>query len=434
MMNNSALHTLPGPETITRVQFANGITLLTRSNFESPSVFVGGYLGCGSMFDPLDKLGLAHFTALSLMRGTERLRFQEIYETLESAGANLGFGASVHNVNFGGRALAEDLPLLLQRMSEALRQPVFPEDQIERLRAQILTSLAIRAHDTGDLADMTFDALMFPGHPYGRPEDGYPETIQSITREDLQQFHRACYRPDTLVMVVVGAVAAQQAIEQVEQYFGDWQPGFVPAAPIAAAISGVAQTVRRHVSVAGKFQTDLAMGVLGPKRHSVDFMAASLGNNILGQFGMMGRIGESVREKAGLAYHASTSLNASLEGGTWEAYAGVSPVNLQRAIDLILQEIQRFTASPVDPEELANSQANYTGRLPLSMESNAGVANALLNIERYQLGLDYYQRYAGLVRAVTPEIVLETARKYWHMDRMVIVSAGPEIEMKPDMP
>lgn len=163
-------------------------------------------------------------------------------------------------------------------------------------------------------------------------------------------------------------------------------------------------------------------------------MAASLGNNILGQFGMMGRIGESVREKAGLAYHASTSLNASLEGGTWEAYAGVSPVNLQRAIDLILQEIQRFTASPVDPEELANSQANYTGRLPLSMESNAGVANALLNIERYQLGLDYYQRYAGLVRAVTPEIVLETARKYWHMDRMVIVSAGPEIEMKPDMP
>lgn len=174
--------TLPGPENITRVELSNGIILLSRSNFNSPSVSLGGYLGAGSIYDPLDRLGLAHFTALCLMRGTRQRSFQEIYNILESVGASLGFGASVHNVNFGGRALAEDLPTLLNLLAEVVRQPVFPVDQVERLRSQLLTSLAIRNQDTGDLADMAFDEILFPDHPYGRPEDGHPETIAAISR------------------------------------------------------------------------------------------------------------------------------------------------------------------------------------------------------------------------------------------------------------
>ena len=109
-----------------------------------------------------------------------------------------------------------------------------------------------------------------------------------------------------------------------------------------------------------------------------------MGNNILGQFGMMGRIGEVVRERAGLAYSAGTSLNAWIDAGSWEVSAGVSPANLERAIELIFSEIRRFITEPVSAEELSDSQANYIGRLPLSLESNSGVANALLNLERFQ--------------------------------------------------
>jgi zinc protease len=183
--------------------------------------------------------------------------------------------------------------------------------------------------------------------------------------------------------------------------------------------------VRKHIPVPGKIQADLSIGVTGPRRTAPDFMSASLGNSILGQFGMMGRIGDSVREKAGLAYHASTGLSATSEGGSWEVSAGVNPANLQRAIDLILQELKRFIEEPVTQDELQDSQANFIGRLPLSLESNAGVANALLNIERFHLGLDYYQRYAGLVQSVTPEMILETAQRYWRLDQLAIVSAGP---------
>jgi zinc protease len=417
---------LPGPEDITRVELPNGITLLTRSNFNSPSVFVGGYLGSGSMFDPAEKLGLASFTAMSLMRGTQSRTFQEIYDQLESAGASLGFGASVHNVNFGGRALAEDLPLLLGLATDVLCFPSFPSEQVERLRAQLLTSLAIRNQDTGDLADMAFDEIIFPNHPYGRPEDGHPETIQRITVDDLAEFHRVHYGPEGMVVVIVGAVEAGRAADQLQKALGGWKnhervlPAALPAVPPPTT------TIRRHIPVPGKYQTDLVMGTIGPRRISPEYMAASLGNSILGQFGMMGRIGDIVREKSGLAYFASASLSASIEAGSWEVSAGVNPANLQRAIDLIVSELRRFVQEPVTAEELADSQANFIGRLPLSLESNAGVANALFNVERFQLGLDYYQRYPELVMSVTPQMVLETARHYWHPDALAIVSSGPE--------
>ncbi|MDR3575665.1 MAG: pitrilysin family protein [Anaerolineaceae bacterium] len=420
------LKSLPGPEDIRRVELANGIVVLTRPNFDSPSVVMSGYLGSGSLYDPDDKLSLAHFTAMALMRGTERRSFHDIYESMESVGASLGFGASVHNTSFGGRSLAEDLPLLLQLLSESLRQPIFPAEQLEKLRAQMMTNLAIRSQDTEELASLAFDGIVFEGHPYGRPEEGYPETVQRVQRDDLVEFHRAHYGPRSMVIVIVGAVSPDQAVEQVARSLGDWtnpQQVEMPQLPLIKPLNTV---VRQHINVPGKSQTDLIMGMLGPQRKSPDYLPASLGNNVLGQFGMMGRIGDVVREQAGLAYHASTSLNAWIDAGSWEVSAGVNPANLQRAIELILSELDRFAQEPVSLEELQDSQANFVGRLPLSMESNSGVANALLNLERFQVGLDYYRRYPALVESVTPAMVLETAQRYINTQHLAIISAGSD--------
>ena len=145
-------NTFPGPDDTARIVLPNGIILLSRANFNSPSVVLSGYLPAGALFDPDEKLGLADFTASALMRGNRRRDFQAIYHALESVGASLGFSAQTHTVGFQGRALAEDLPLLLNLLAEALREPVFPESQVERLRAQLLAGLAIRAQDTGDMA------------------------------------------------------------------------------------------------------------------------------------------------------------------------------------------------------------------------------------------------------------------------------------------
>jgi len=419
------LNSLPGPNDIYREVLPNGITVLTRSNFNSPSVVVTGFFEAGALFDPDEKLGLAEYTILSLMRGTKRRTFDEIYNALESVGAGLGFNTGVHKSGFHGRSLAEDLPLLLNLLCEALTLPVFPKAEVEKLRAQLLTGLAIRAEDTADMASMIFDNILFKGHPYSRPEDGFPETIKRIKREDLVKFHREHFGPRGLVMAIVGGVKPEEAVRQVKRALGGWQVKNQEETPGLPPLKLLKKTVSKHHRIPGKSQSDLIIGTNGPMRRDPEFMPASIGNTILGQFGMMGRIGDVVREKSGLAYYAYSSLSAGLGPGSWEVSAGVNPQNVKKASDLIQDELKRFVQEGVTSDELADTKANFIGRLPLSLESNGGVANALLNIERHQLGLDYYHRYTDLINEVSAEDVLTTARKFIDPNRLVIAAAGP---------
>jgi len=418
------LHSLPGPDDIVRKELPNGIVVLTRLNLSSLSVVVTGYLSAGAIFEADDKLGLAGFTALALMRGTAQHSFQQIYDRLESNGASLGLDGGTHSISFYGHALVEDLDLLVGTLAESIRQPVFPTDQVERLRDQLLSGLAIRAQDTSEMASLAFDKLVYAGHPYSRPEDGYPETIRAIDREDMAVFHQRHFGPKGMVISIVGGVEADRAMDVVTRFLGDWENPNQPDQPDLPPVKQLSDLITRQVEIPGKSEADIIMGTVGPPRRSPDFLTASLGNNILGQFGMYGRIGESVRERSGLAYHASSSLSGGIGPGPWLFIAGVAPKNLEKVIELMRQEIAHFISEQVTNDELADSQANYIGRLPLSLESNGGVASALLNLERFSLGLDYYLRYPHLVHAITPQSILEVAQKYLHPDRLAIATAG----------
>lgn len=423
--NTSHPSSIPGPDDITRVELENGITVLARANFNSPSISVNGYLAIGGLFDPDEKLGLSDFTAAALMRGTTKRDFQAIYDALESVGASLGFNGATHTTGFGGKALAEDLSLLMELLAETLREPAFPGQQVMRLRAQLLTSLAIRAQSTREMASMTFDQIVYQNHPYSRPEDGYPETIQSISREDLVSFHRNHYGPRGMVIAVIGAVDPHEAVDCVQGVLGDWHNPDQPEPPELPSLTPLEEGVTQRVEIPGKIQADIVMGAAGPPRKSPGFLAATVGNNILGQFGMMGRIGDVVREQAGLAYYAYSSMSGGLGPGPWSVSAGVNPAAVEQANDLIRAEIRRFITELVTSEELDDSQSSYIGRLPLALESNAGVAGSLLNLERYNLGLDYYRRYADLVKAVTAEEILSTAQQYLDPDKLAVAIAGP---------
>lgn len=424
-IDSSHIHSLPGPENVTRIVLPNGITVLVRSNFNNPSVNLHGYLYTGSIFDPREKQGLAAFTAGMLMRGTSQRSFNQIFDTLESSGASLSFGGNIHTTTFNGKALSEDLPTLVTLLEEVLTDPVFPADHLERFRAQLLTGLAMRGQDTAEMASLTFDEILFNGHPYSLAEDGYIETVQNITRADLVRYHQECFGPRGMVITLVGAVEANQVQDLLMEKLAFWQNPAQKLQPELPPLEPMKETIRRTVQIPGKSQADIVMGCGAPLRNSPDFMPASLGNNILGVFGMMGRIGDVVREQAGLAYYAYTSLNTGIGPGSWEVSAGVNPANIDKAIDLSQAEIRRFLREPVSAEELSESQENYIGRLPLSLESNGGVAGALLSIERYQLGLDYYQRYENMVRSITREDILRVANQYLNPDLLAIAIARP---------
>lgn len=419
------LDSLPGPESIHRSELTNGMVVLVRENFASPSVVIGGYLHAGSLYEPSNLNGLAGLTASALMRGTEDQSFREIYERIESIGATLRVGGGMHFASFRGKSLAGDLDTLLTVLADVLQVPVFPEKEIAQLRGEKLTGLALRDQDTRAVAGMTFDALAYADHPYQWPLDGRQQTVERLSPAELHRFHGERYGPQGMVLTLVGAVSAERAVELVQGALGGWSQEGAGSAEGVEDKAAPDEIIRREVALAGKTQADIVLGSPGPRRSDSGYLAAALGNNILGRFGLMGRIGDRVRDDEGLAYYAFSSLNGGLGPGPWQVVAGVNPVNIERAIDLIRAELGRFVEEEVTEEELADVQANYIGRLPLQLESNEGVASALIHIERHGLGLDYYQRFPQLVRQVTREQVLAAAQRYLDPDRLAIAVAGP---------
>ena len=195
-----------------------------------------------------------------LSRGTTSKPFAEFHEILESRGASLSFSCGTHSTSFHGKALAEDLQVLLDLASDGLRRPAFPADYVERMRQQLLASLAIREQDTAEISSLIFDDTLFPGHPYGKPVDGFIETVQAITRQDMVDFHARFFQPEDLILVIAGALEGLDVKKLIEDYFADWQstPAQKPATP--AMPEAPKEIIRRHRFIEDKSQTDLILG------------------------------------------------------------------------------------------------------------------------------------------------------------------------------
>lgn len=416
---------LPSPEDITRQSLDNGITVLSRQNFNSPTLSIKGFLKSGSLLDPDDKLGLSYLTACGLMNGTSRHNFQGLYNEIESVGASLNFSAGTLTTSFSAHCLREDLMLILGLISDCLQSPVFPEKEFNRQKNQMLTALAIRSQDTAAMAALLFDKIIYAGHPYARPEEGFPETIQAITLEDINRFYRQTYGPNGMVVAIVGAVEPETAIDAIRETLGNWDNPQQTPLPEIPAVDPIDETTRKTINIPGKFQADIVMGCTTPERLSPEYYPLQVGNNILGEFGMMGRLGKKVREEAGLSYYVYSSLSSSWGPGAWEMIAGVNPRNIDTVIELISEEIREFVSKPVSDEELADSKSYFLGRIPLLLESNSGVAVSLLNMEHFKLGLDFFLNYPEKIQTVTAEEILRTSQKYLDPDQLAIAVAGP---------
>ena len=423
---------LPGPDDVTRTTLPNGMTLLVRENWANPSVVVNGVLRGGSANETREQAGLAQFTAALLTRGTTSRSFEDIAETVESVGASIGVGSGVYLSTFGGKCLHEDLPTLLTLLGEVLQSPSFPSEQVERVRGQILNGIRQRETSTSAVARLAFWSTLYPPHhPFAWPLSGTHETIAALTRDDIARFYADYYTPQGSLLIVVGAVHTPDLVRLAESTLGAWQasPRFPPPpAPWEATDNLVTLgEVRRETrSLPGKTQSDLVLGLPGLSRRHPDYLALAMMNSVLGELGPGGRLGTRIRENEGLAYYARSSLDAGLSAGPWYAYAGVNPRHVERAVDLIVEEMRRVRETLIDERELADVKAYWVGSLPLDVETNEGVASELRNMELYNLGLDYLYRYPGLVNAISVENVQAVAQRWLTPDAYVLTVAGPE--------
>ncbi|HEU4323692.1 MAG TPA: pitrilysin family protein [Roseiflexaceae bacterium] len=412
-------------ETATRHVLPNGMVALIQRNPSSPAVSVRGDLRVGTANEPIEKGGLAVFTGASLIRGTARRTFQQIVDETESRGANVYASGGVHVSGFGGRSLAEDLPLVLELLTGMLTEPVFPAQEIERLRGQFLMSLRESEQETRVQASRALRQLLFPpDHPYSRLSSGTVETVQSITREDLTAFHRL-YHPASGAVAIVGDVEPAAVVELLEQTLGRWEVAGTPPQQELPAPNRLTGAQRRDIAMRGKVQSDVLWAVHGLARDNPDYYAASVANMILGRIGLGGRLGENVRERQGLAYYCGSSLEADLGAGPWAAIAGVNSANVERALAAILHEIEQFCTEGPTEQELSDAHDYMTGSLVLGLETNDGIAGTLLGIERYGLGRDYIARYPVIIRSITAEQIVAVANKYLSTEHYALAVAGP---------
>jgi zinc protease len=423
---SARIESLPSAANIVREVLPNGITVLVYENFNAQSVVISGMLAVGGVFESVDQNGLASLTADALMRGSARYDFAALGEALESVGADLDISGAAFASSFSGKALAEDLPLLLDILGDVLRRPTFPAHEVDRLRGEVLTGLNYRQQDTRYRANRAFYEALYPAaHPYHLSARGKPETVAQLTRDALHAFHESFYGPRDMILVIVGAVRAGEAIALARQHLGDWTNSAQPARPDGFSAPQPEAVTRVSVTIPGKTQSDIVMGTIGPSRLSADWHAAQLANSVLGQFGMMGRVGGKVREELGLAYYAYSQVDGGRVALPWTIAAGVDPDNVELAIASSIDEVRRLISEPISEEELSDNQSFFTGRLPLQLETNEGIASMIRNIEVFGLGLDYLLGYRDAIRSLTREDVLRAAQTYLHPDRLVIAVAGP---------
>ena len=328
-------------------------------------------------------------------------------------------------MTFSCTCLADDIEDVLALVAGVVTTPAFPQDQVDLRRSSVITSIRQDEDDPGTVATEALMAALYPGsHPYGRRAKGTVASIQAIGRDALVDFHRAHVGAANLRVVIVGDVDASKAVALAESAFGQWRhAGAAPLSPPPATTAG-SRTLQTLV-LPGKAQSDIAYGFISVTRPDPRFYALTLMNTVLGQYAMGGRLGDSIRERQGMAYYVFSGFDANVAEGPLLVRAGVSPSNVARAIASIDEELRRMAHDGVTTSELADAKRYLIGSMPRVLETNGGIAGFLHSADYFGLGLDFDQRLPGLLDAVTIAEVHDVARTFLAPDRATIVVAGP---------
>jgi zinc protease len=420
--------TAPSVSGFVRTELPNGIVLLAQPRPGDEAIEGTISIAAGQSATGESRAGLPSMTAKMLNRGTATRTFEEFNEAIDRLGAVIGADADRDYVDISFHSLAEDLDPVLQLAAEVIRTPTFPEEELAKVRQQTLTGIREQESDTGAMASKLLREMMYPeGHPYRLRVSGEIETVSAFTSADLAAYHAHAFGPAVTTIALVGGIdSLDEAVMRIERVFGDWavkvgEPGKVPP------IDPPASTARRAVMVRGKSQADLAIAFPTLARSlEPEYFAVNMANTILGQLGLMGRLGANVRDKQGLAYYAYSSFSGGEANSIWSARAGVDPGNVERALESIVHELGRLHGEPVTESELADVKSYAIGSLPLAVESLGGVVSLLLSIERHGLGLDYLERYPGYISALTADDLLSAARRHLDPTRLTVAVAGPE--------
>lgn len=415
--------TQPLPE---RITLANGMQVLLFPDATTPTVSLSGYIRAGTEHDPQQKAGLANLVAENLMSGTKTKTAYEIAQILESQGADLDFVTTREGVRIEGSSLSEDLSVLISTLADSIINPTFPQKELELARQQSLTNLKQDLDDPNEVARRKFAQSVYP-KPH--PLHLYPtaESLGQIKRRDVLEFKQTYYRPDTMILVLVGDFDIVQVRSQLEREFGVWQvKGDIPT-PSYPAVKKPDNSVQINSVLPGKAQTVTYMGNMGISRSNPQYYAAQVLNQVLGGDTLSSRLGAEVRDRQGLTYGIYSSFIAGRNYGTFLIEMQTNPEDTLKAIASTRKLLQDINSNGITANELEVAKQTLISNYIVALANPEELAYRITMNQVYGLDTSELRDLPRKIRQITLEQVNQAARDLLHPDKITVVSAGPAV-------
>ena len=401
----------------------NGLRIVVLENHRVPTFNMQMVFLSGGLVDPADHHGLAQFTAALLREGTATRKSKDIAEQVDALGgtlsANAGLSTFTSVVNASG--LVENLDQMFELFADVIRNPKFPQDEVEKYKTRTISQLQFQRSIPQFLAQERFQRAIYGEHPASLISPPL-ESIKRTTSEDLARFHSTYYRPNNAILAIVGDVTLKEVMPKIERAFGDWQKGEVPATKIPAAPNQGAAKIYL-IDRPGSVQTVLQLGTLGIERIDPDYFALVVANRILGG-GPAARLFLNLREDKGYTYGAYSSFGSSKYRGTWVSSSEVRTDVTEGAMKEFMYELKRLREEKVDATELENAKRAIIGGFALDLEQPQSLLQNIITQKLYDMPADYWDTYPQRVAAITAEDVQRVAQKYIDLQHLQIVAVG----------
>ncbi|MDD1428234.1 insulinase family protein, partial [Dolichospermum sp. ST_sed9] len=409
-----------------QLQLANGLRILLLPDKTTPTVTLSGYIKAGTEFESDNQGGLASLVAENLMNGTKNKDMRTIAQGLDAKGANLEFEASREGVRIKGSSLAVDLPVLLGTLTDVIRNSTFPEKEFTLSRQQALTSLDSDLDDPQKIANRIFVQSIYPKK---HPLHTFPtvESIEQIQRQDVIAFKGQHYRPDTTVLAIVGDFDVNKVRSLIQAQLGDWRVKGQPPTVKYPNVGMPKNVINVNPVIPGKPQAITYMGYTGINRQDKRFYAAMILNQILGGDTLSSRLGAEVRDRQGLTYGIYSNFITGKNVGTFLIEMQTSPEDAPKAISSTRNLLKQVHQEGVTLQEIETAKRNLISNYNISLANPEQLSQRMVMNEVYGLNQEELRSFISKIEQVNLNQVNQAARELLHPDKIVVVTAGPQI-------
>jgi len=407
---------------IKKYTLPNNLIVLINPSHTKGLVSIHAVLKGGRLVEREGKEGISNLVASLLLCGTKNKSKEEIIREIEFLGGSISNYSGRNSFGISMKLLPQDLDKGLEILSSILREPGFPQDEIEREKRNVILSIKAREDNLFLLSQDTFLSTLYTIHPYRIPEVGTEESIKAISRGDILTFYQDRIMPNNTVLAIFGDVDLKKAEKSIKKHFLPWKKEvyYKPRPYVEPPIEKQRETRKKSEKFASLSYT---FGFPGARISDEERYTFELISAILSRQG--GRLFNALRETEGLVYYVDSFNVFGLDPGYFVVYCQTSKKSFDIVSDKIRQEIKRLYSEEISLDELDEAKAYLIGEKEKRLEDSASYGFEAALYELYGLGYEELGKYKEKIIKMTPSIIKETAKKYFSPEKQVSVIISP---------